>query len=489
MEGAAAGRGGPLAMDPETMRRLGHEVVDRVVDRWAGLAQRPALVAAGREEMEARLREPLPKAGEPIGPLLERFWTDVEPFAARLDHPRFFAFVPGSPTFASILGDWLASGCNFFAGTWLEGAGPSELELVVLDWLRECVGLPDGAEGLLTSGGSAANLVGLAVARDERLGGAPEGVAYLSDQTHSSVDRALRILGFPPSSVRRLPSDGDFRLRAEAVRRAVERDRAAGRRPFCVVATAGTTNTGAVDALPELSALCREEGLWLHVDGAYGALARVTVRGRESLEGLERADSLVLDPHKWLYVGYECGCLLVREPGALERAFRVLPDYLQDLEAAEGRVNFADRGLQLTRRARAVALWLSMKHHGLAGLIAAIDRTQHLAELAARRIESEPELELTSPPRLGVLTFRYAGEGRGPAAGASPAVDLEALNRAVVETLQEEGRFVISSTRLRGRYVLRLCPLNWRTSPDDLDALVDEVLVLGRRTGGKEVGT
>ncbi|HKK28036.1 MAG TPA: aminotransferase class I/II-fold pyridoxal phosphate-dependent enzyme [Gemmatimonadota bacterium] len=485
MERAGGGRGGPLAMDPETMRRLGHEVVDRIVDRWAGLAERPALGTAGREEMEARLREPLPKAGEPIGPLLERFWKDVEPFAARLDHPRFFAFVPGSPTFASLLGDWLASGCNFFAGTWLEGAGPSELELVVLEWLRECVGLPPGSEGLLTSGGSAANLVGLAVAREERLGGAPEGVAYLSDQTHSSVDRALRILGFPRSAVRRLPSDADFRLRSEAVRGAVAEDRAAGRRPFCVVATAGTTNTGAVDALPELADLCREEGLWLHVDGAYGALARVTVRGRERLEGLERADSLVLDPHKWLYVGYECGCLLVREPGALERAFRVLPDYLQDLEAAEGRVNFADRGLQLTRRARAVALWLSMKHHGLAGLIAAIDRTQHLAELAARRVESEPELELASPPRLGVLTFRYAGKGGGPAAGsgagaAEPAADLEALNRGIVETLQDEGRFMISSTRLRGRYVLRLCPLNWRTSPDDLGALLDEVLRIGR---------
>ncbi|HKK07870.1 MAG TPA: pyridoxal-dependent decarboxylase, partial [Gemmatimonadota bacterium] len=164
MGGSGEGYGGPLAMDPETMRRLGHEVVDRIVDRWSGLAEREVLRTASRSAMEERLGEPLPKAGEPLEPLLERFWEDVEPFAARLDHPRFFAFVPSSPTFASVLGDWLASGCNFIASTWLEGAGPSQLELVVVDWLRECCGLPEGADGLLTSGGSAANLVGLAVA-------------------------------------------------------------------------------------------------------------------------------------------------------------------------------------------------------------------------------------------------------------------------------------------------------------------------------------
>jgi len=322
------------------------------------------------------------------------------------------------------------------------------------------------------------------VAREERLGGEPAGVAYLSDQTHTAVDRALRILGFPERSIRRLPSDGDYRLRAGTVRRAVREDRARGERPFCVVATAGTTNSGAVDALPELADLCREEDLWLHVDGAYGAFARVTVRGRPHLEGLERADSLVVDPHKWVYVGYECGCLLVREPGAMERAFRVLPEYLQD---AEGGVNFGDRGLQLTRRARAVALWLSMKHHGLAGLIAAVDRAQHLAELAGRRVREEPGLELVTPPTLGILTFRFAGEAEAGRA----AEDLDRLNRIIVETLQREGRFMISSTRLRDRYVLRLCPLNWRTAPGDVDALLDEVLRVGRAAaaGGDGAGS
>jgi glutamate/tyrosine decarboxylase-like PLP-dependent enzyme len=461
-------------MDPDTMRRLGYAVVDRVVDRWAGIADGGAGRTATRSEMEARLREPLPRAGEPIEPLLERFWADVEPYAMRADHPGFFAFIPSSPTFASVLGDWLASGCNLFGGTWLEAAGPSEVELVVLDWLKECVGLPPEAEGLLTSGGSAANLMGLAAARQAVLGGRPNGVAYLSDQTHTAVDRALRILGFPAEGIRRLPADGDFRLRPEAVEAAVREDRQRGRTPFCVVATAGTTNTGAVDPLPGLADLCAREELWLHVDGAYGAFARVTVRGRRSLEGLERADSLVLDPHKWMYVGFEAGCLLVRRPGVLLDTFRVLPDYLQDAAARRGEVNFADLGLQLTRSARAIKLWIHMKHHGLAGLIAAVDRTQHLAELAGRRVADEAALELTSSPSLGILTFRYVGE---PPLDAAAAVD--ARNRSIVERLTEEGRFMVSSTRLGGRYVLRLCPLGYRTTPSDIDGLLDDVLRLG----------
>lgn len=493
--------GGPLEIPPGEMRRLARLVADAVVERWCGLRERSVVGTASRREMEGRLREPLPYHGRPIEEILGRFWEDVEPFAGRIDHPRFLAFIPGSPTFASLLGDWLAAGCNFFQGTWLESAGPSQVELVVLDWLKGCVGFPRESDGLLTSGGSAANLLGLAVAREERLGGDPAGgTVYASDQTHTAVDRALRILGIPGARFRRLPSGPDWRLEPEAVARAVAEDRAAGLRPFCVVANAGATNTGAVDPLPELADLCRREGLWLHVDGAYGAIARITVRGRAHLAGLERADSLVLDPHKWLYVGYECGCLLVREPDALLRSFRVLPDYLQDAEAG-GRaaadpdgagprprapeVNFADRGLQLTRQARALKLWLSFKAHGLSAVIAAVDRTQHLAEVAARRIGESPALQLASPPTLGILCFRYVGDP------AVPEAERDAVNEAVIRGMVEEGRFMLSSTRLgweggafRGgaaesRYVIRLCPMNYRTTEADVGAALAEVERLG----------
>lgn len=514
----------PLELPAGEMRRLATLVADAVVGRWAGLRERPVVRTASREELEARLREPLPYHGEPLEELLDRFWEEVEPFAGRIDHPRFLAFIPSSPTFASLLGDWLAAGCNFFQGTWLESAGPSQVELVVLDWLKSCLGYPPEADGLLTSGGSAANLMGLAVAREELLGGDPAGgTVYGSDQTHTAVDRALRILGVPAERFRRLPSGPDWRLEPAAVARAVAEDRAAGLRPFCVVANAGTTNTGAVDPLPELAYLCRRERLWLHVDGAYGALGRITVRGRKRLEGLERADSLVLDPHKWLYVGYEAGCLLVRDAGALRRCFHVRPDYLQDLEtsgvgrsadgegvggagvlggagvpggAASGEVNFADLGIQLTRQARALKLWLSLKTHGLSAMIAAVDRTQHLAEVAERRIDEMPVLELASHAVLGILSFRYVGDP------PIPEAERDALNVAILRRMTEEGRFMLSSTRLgweegafRGgaaetRYVIRLCPMNHRTTPEDVEAALREVARVGRELvrGGDRSG-
>lgn len=496
LRGGREGGASPLEPPDDELRRLARLVADAVVARWVGLRDAPAVRTAERAEMEARLREPLPYHGRPPEEILARFWRDVEPFAARVDHPRFFAFVPSSPTFASLLGDWLAAGCNFFQGTWLESAGPSQVELVVLDWLKGCLGVPPAAGGLLTSGGSAANLMGLAVAREERLDGDPSGgTAYASDQSHASVTRALGILGIGGERYRRLRPDAAWRLDPAAVARAVAEDREAGLRPFCVVANAGTTNTGAVDPLRELADLCAREGLWLHVDGAYGAFGRITVRGRERLEGLERADSLVLDPHKWLYVGYEAGCLLVRDAGALRRCFRVLPDYLQDTAAAAtpaGEVNFGELGVQLTREARALKLWFSLQAHGLSTMIAAVDRTQHLAELAERRVRASSALELASPASLGILCFRYAGEP------AVPEADRDALNRAILRRMTEEGRFMLSSTRLgwrdgafRGegpetRYVLRLCPMNYRTTPEDVEAALREVTRVGDELAGDD---
>lgn len=487
--------GNPLELPPDEMRRLAHLVADAVVERWAGLRERPALRTAGRREMEERLREPLPWHGEPLDVLLGRFWKEIEPFAGRIDHPRFLAFIPSSPTFAGLLGDWLAAGCNFFQGTWLESAGPSQVELVVLDWLKECLGLPGDAGGLLTSGGSAANLLGLAVGREERLGGDPTGgTAYCSDQTHASVDRALRLLGIPGERVRRLPAGPDWRLQPEAVARAVAEDREGGLRPFCVIANAGTTNTGAVDPLRALAGLCDREGMWLHVDGAYGAVGRITVRGRKRLEGLDLADSLVLDPHKWLYVGYEAGCLVVRDAPALRRCFHVWPDYLQDVETGgpqeAGEINFADLGLQLTRQARALKLWLSFKAHGISAMIAAVDRTQHLAELAERRVRDDPALELASPAGLGILSFRYVGER------PTPEEELDDLNRSIVRRMTAAGRFMLSSTRLgweegrfrggvaRTRYVIRLCPMNYRTTEADIEAALAEVRRWGDALSG-----
>jgi glutamate/tyrosine decarboxylase-like PLP-dependent enzyme len=454
----------PLAVDADTMRELGYRAIDLLVERFARLAEQPAVQAATREEMDARLREAAPDAPAAFDDILGRLTRDVLPYASRSDHPRFFAFVPTSPTWPSVIGDLLATGFNIYQGAWLESSGPSAIELVVIDWFRTWLGLPETTGGLLVSGGSAANMTALTCAADARLGpDRSRGVIYLSGQAHSSAIRATRVLGFPPERVRVLPCDGEYRLRVDALAEAVAADEDAGLQPFFVVATAGTTNTGSVDPLPALADLCAERGLWLHVDAAYGGFAALTERGRRALAGIERADSVTLDPHKWLYQPFEAGCLLVRERELLLRSFRILPDYLRDAEVAGDReVNFGDLGIQLTRSARALKIWVSLQYFGVDAFRATIDRCLDLAQLAAARVESEQELELLSSPTLGVLCFRR----RPP--GVDDERELTRVNSAIVARMAVSGEGMISSTRLGGRYALRLCVLNHSSGPDDV---------------------
>ena len=252
------------------------------------------------------------------------------------DHPRFFARVPGPSSFAAVLGEWLGTGHNAICASWAGGSGPATVELVVIEWLRQLMGMPAGTEGVLMSGGSLANLTAFAAAR-ATLG---QGVAYLTDQTHSSLARDLLAMGFVPEQVRILPSDADLRMPMAGLAAAIAADRAAGRQPMMVVASAGTTNTATVDPLPEIAELCRAEGMWFHVDGAYGAPGALCERGRADLAGMELANSLVLDPHKWLFQPYDVGCVLVRRPGALDRAFSMNPEYLKDVMGDDRRGRF-----------------------------------------------------------------------------------------------------------------------------------------------------
>jgi glutamate/tyrosine decarboxylase-like PLP-dependent enzyme len=302
--------GDPLALDPEQMRRMGYQVVDMLVDRIASLADGPVLQTATREEMEARLDEPAPMLGRDFTSLLTRLEQDVLPYVGHFDHPRFFGYVPGAGTWPAALGDLIAAATNIDAGAWREAAGPSQLESTVLDWFRTWIGYPSGAAGVLVSGGSAANLTAIACAREALIGPmSTRIVAYASDQTHSSVARAARHLGFRPDQIRVLPTDGRFRVRPNELADAMDADVAAGRIPFMVIANAGTTSTGAIDPLEAVARICRERSAWLHVDGAYGAFAVLTERGRSALEGLQLADSVTLDPHKWLAMPFEVGCL------------------------------------------------------------------------------------------------------------------------------------------------------------------------------------
>lgn len=467
-----------LDMDPEEMRRLGYQVVDWVVDRAAGLAGEPPWLGGSREELEPLLREAAPEEGRPLDAVLERAVADVLPRAGRIDHPRFFAFVPSSPVWASILGDWLATGYNVFQGTWLESAGPSQLELVVLDWFREWLGMPESAGGLFTSGGSAANL-GAVVAAREAAGDPERPAVLLGEQGHSSLERAARIAGIRRDGIRKIKSDKHFRLTPEAAAVALREARDAGLTPICLCASAGATNTGAVDPLEALAALAREEGVWLHVDGAYGGFTVLTGEGRAALRGIGEADSVTLDPHKWLFQPYEAGCLMVRDVRLLETAFRVLPEYLQDTQLGFEHVNFADRGVQLTRRFRALKVWATVQALGTRALGEAVAAGMDLARLAGARIEESEILELLSPPSLGIVCFRAR-----PSGWTGDEAALEALNRDLQDRIVEEGTAMMSSTRLHGTYALRLCILNHRSGPGDVEATLARLEALAGSAAG-----
>jgi aromatic-L-amino-acid decarboxylase len=460
----------PLSLDADRMRRMGHAVVDLLVRRIGELADGPVLKTASPAEMEARIDEPAPEAPGDFDGLLERLDREVLPFVGHFDHPRFFGYIPGAGTWPAALGDLIAAATNIDAGAWREAAGPSQLELTVLDWFRTWIGYPDDAAGVLVSGGSAANLTAIACAREAIVGPMSSRiVAYASDQTHSSLARAARHLGFRPDQIRVLPTDDRFRIRLDDLAEAIEADAGAGRLPFLVIANAGTTNTGAVDDLIAISRLCRERGIWLHVDGAYGAFAILTERGRSALAGIELADSLTLDPHKWLAMPFEVGCLMVRNGASLERAFELHPEYLRERIDDRQAVNFADRGLQLTRSSRAIKVWLAIQTFGVDAFRAVIDRTMDLTLDAQHRIEADDRLELVSAASLGVLTFRRRGE---PDDGPDR---VDRLNEQIVADLAATGDVLLTSTVVRGRYAIRLCVMNHTSGPADVAYAIDRV--------------
>src|SRR4051812_16362994 len=373
-----------LSLPPDELRALGHRVVDALVDHVETLPEQPPIRTGDAAALDAVLREPVPEEPGDAGDALDVLLAEVLPYMQHGDHPRFFARVPSPSNPVSALADAVGAAFNAFAGSWAGGSGPAALELVVLDWIRSLCGLPAGGEGILLSGGSVSSLTALAASQRRRL--------IVSDQTHASVVRAGRVLGM---EVEVVASGADFRMPADAAASAVDSD-------ACVVATAGTTNTGAIDPLAELAALCRERGAWLHVDGAYGALAALTPRGRALLAGLEGFDSLALDPHKWLFQPYECGCLLVREADALTRTFHMAPEYLRDVLSEE--VNFRDRGPQLTRGSRALKVWLSLKTFGAAAFRAGAERGMALAERAEERLRAAG-FEIVTPASLAIVTF------------------------------------------------------------------------------------
>jgi aromatic-L-amino-acid/L-tryptophan decarboxylase len=452
----------PLALDAETMRRLGYRAVDMLVDRLTDPSI-PPLRRATPQELVERLSGPPPEEPQDWDEILRRLDQDVLPFMSKGDHPGFFAYVPFSGTWPGALGDLIASATNVYAGSWMEAAGPSQLELEVIDWFKDWIGYPDEAAGVLVSGGSAANLTALACAREGQVSAMSDDlVVYVSDQAHSSVARAARTLGFRQNQVRVIPTNDELKMRVDLLESAMDADVAAGRKPIFVSANGGATNSGAVDPLEELAEICGERDVWLHVDAAYGGFAVLDERGRTQLAGMERADSITLDPHKWLYQPYECGCLLVRKGAELRQAFMITPDYLKEAVAVEREVNFSDLGLQLSRMARAFKVWVSIQYFGLGAFRRAITRTFDLAERAQKRIEDSDRLELAARPALGIVSFRRVFDE-----------DEDLLNARLVTELEESGIGLVSSTRLKGRYTIRMCVMSHTSGEEDVDRVLE----------------
>ncbi len=447
--------GATLDPTPDEMRRLGHLAVDLAVEHWTTLRQRRVGQRASAAEAGAVIREPLPETGHGLESSLHRYFEQLLDTATFTNHPRFFAYVPGPGSFAGALGGWVAAATNLFVGTWLGGAGMAQLELEVLEWLRQALELPEGTTGVLTSGGSVANMSALAAARAHA--GAPErGAVFTSEAAHYSFAKGARVIGLPEAAIRAVPTDARGRMRVDALRGALQAAVDGGEVPFCVCATAGTTSIGSIDPLTEIADLCAEFGVWLHVDGAYGAAVALLPEEREALAGIERADSLTLDPHKWLYAPFECGCLLTAHTGSLRRAFTADADYLQDVPRDE--VNFFERGPELSRGNRALPLWMLLRSVGLERIRVAIRSDLRLCRLARDLIAADPRLEIVTEPQLSIFSFAVRGD--------------EDASQRLVEILLQDGRVMLSSARVDGRFVLRFCVVNHRTSEDDIRAAV-----------------
>ena len=462
----------PLTLSPAQMRELGYRVVDLIVAHHEALRDGPVATVRPTAELREVLQAGFPPGPTPHAEVVDLVSRHVLSAISHVDHPRFFAFVPGPSNFVGVMADTLAAGFNVFAGHWLAASGPAALELQTIEWLSAACGLPAGAGGLFVSGGSMANLHAMAVARRISLGGTnPAGTVYFSAQTHNSLAKGLRVLGFNPDQLRTVETNDTLRLSIPALRAAIEADIATGRTPFCIVANAGTTNSGAVDPLPDIADLCAEFGLWMHVDGAYGAAAVLTDRGRAALAGLDRADSITLDPHKWLFQPFEIGCVLVRDVHNLRTTFAVHADdhgaYLEDVaRAVESEMVFYEHGIQLTRSFRALKLWMTLRVFGTDAMRDAIDYGISLAEETQRLIEATGSFEIVTPAQLGVVTFAPL-----PSAGAME----EELVRRIVERIIADGLAMLTSTTVYGRTVLRMCTINPSTTVADVGQTLDRV--------------
>jgi glutamate/tyrosine decarboxylase-like PLP-dependent enzyme len=459
-----------LPLTPDQFRQLASRVVDLAARMLARLPEERTFPTTSGRETTAVFDRPPPEDG--LGPAALDDLAAVVALS-RPPSPRFFGYVLGSGEPVAAVGDLLASVLNQNVTAWRSAPAAVTIERVVVRWLAESLRCR-GFVGSLTGGGSSANLMALAMAREARehtgeAGVRPGGVVYASSEVHMSIPKALGLLGLGHQALRTVPVDDAFRMQVEALERAVLADVAAGRRPIAVVASAGTVNTGAIDPLLAIAEVARRHGLWMHVDGAYGALAALAVP--EAFAGMELVDSISLDAHKWLYQPLDCGCLLYRDASAARSAFSHTGDYTRSLlEDPVERFSFFEESMELSRRFRALKLWLSLRYHGLAAFRDSIRTDLQLARRLAAAIDARPELERLAPVSLSAVCFRHRGQG------AMSDGEVDRFNQDLLLRVIRRGRVYLSNATLRGRFALRACIVNHRSTTADVDAVVDEVL-------------
>jgi len=463
-----------LEISPDEFRRLADEVTQLAADYLGELDLRPIAPSISGEAVERLFRTPLGEEG--LGTEALAGLQDVIK-NSRAQNGRFFGYVLGSGEPVGALADLLASVLNQNVTAWRSGPAAATIERMVVGWLASAIGCAEFS-GSLTGGGSPANLMGLAMAREAKhpaneagMRGAP--VIYASEEVHMSIPKSIALLGIGRSNLHLIPTDDRFRLVPAELEQAIRQDKAAGKIPIAVVACAGTVNTGAIDPLAEVADIAREHNLWMHVDGAYGALAAIAAP--DKFKGLDVADSLSLDPHKWLYQPLDCGCLLYRDAKAAQAAFSHTGDYAKTLtnDPVEG-FAFFEESIELSRRFRALKLWLSLRYHGLAAFRTAIQKDLDLAQRLATDISNQPELELVAHGDLSAVCFRFAGTSR------VADEEVNRRNAAILKRVIQRGRIYLSNANLRGKFCLRACIVNHRTTAEDVDSVIPEVLSVAK---------
>lgn len=452
-------------MDPEAFRREAHRVADWIADYLAGSGRYPVLSRVRPGEIREALPREAPAAGESFDAIFADFERILLPGITHWNHAGFFAYFSITGSGPGILGEFLSAALNVQAMLWRTSPAATELEEVALAWLRQLMGLPSTFEGVIYDTASISTLHALAAARERRvpdvraLGLAgrelPRLRVYCSDQTHSSIDKSVILLGLGHASLRKIPSDAEFRMRPDALASAIAEDRAAGWLPLAVVATVGTTSSTSIDPVPEIAAICRREDVWLHVDAAYAGVAAMVPGHEWILRGAEHADSLVVNPHKWLFTPFDLSVLYCRDMDLVRAAFALTPEYLKTVESAPVK-NLMDTGIQLGRRFRSLKLWMVLRHFGSDGLRARLAEHMRLARLFAQWVDASPAFERLAPVPFSVVCFR--------AQAAADEAATDALNETLLERVNASGSIFISHTRLDGRYALRLAIGNLHTT-------------------------